>query len=234
MTLKARWFAPRQIILIDPDGQRPATKRVLRPARWLAGLLALFLAGLLAGAWLATGEDQRAEATIAHLKQQADRLKQALAGAEAELDVAHSEQASLHEELAKARARIAELDARLRMFDSILAARKQPGAHVLKPRARWDENGRIIVELILVKGGNYPRSMAGKLRFLAVDTDGEPIPLRLEDGSDALSWLVKTHTFLRTAIDWHESWRPERITLVLADRREREIERTTISIGGNP
>lgn len=229
---------PRQIIVIDPSGRLPARKFILRPGRWALALLALVALGMVAGAWLtAPGRDRRAQATIAHLQQESGRLKQALAEAEAELEVSRHERDALKQELRKAQTRIEDLDARVRMFDSILDARKQPGMHILQPRARWRGDG-IAVDLILVKGGNYPRMRSGMLRFYTTDPEGREMPLRVDDGSDAgadgLSWLVKNHTFLHARLPWRQSWRPERLAVALLDRHQREIARETITIGGEP
>ncbi len=224
-------LSPRHVILIDPASGKPARKFTFRPARWLAALLLLLAASAAAGAWLSTpGSERRAKATITHLTQETARLKKALAEAEAELDISRNEQDSLKRELGKANARIEKLEARVRMFDAILAARKQPGIHLLQPRARWQGENRIEIDMILVKGGNYPRAMAGKLRFLAEGPDGKAIALPLENGADALSWLVKNHTFLHAAIPWTQPWRPARLTAVLT-RHQREIAREIIDIG---
>ncbi len=234
MRQRSGLLSPRHAILIDPASGKPARKFAFRPARWLFALLLLLAASAAAGAWLsAPGTERRAKAAIAHLSQENASLKRKLAETEAELDISRNEQAALKKELGKANARIEKLEARVRMFDAILAARKQPGLHLLQPRARWRGEDRIEIDMILVKGGNYPRAMAGKLRFLAEGPDGKAIALPLENSADALSWMVKDHTFLRAAISWKQAWRPDRLTAVLT-RHQREIARETINIGDQP
>lgn len=229
--MRPDWLRIRQLILIDPSGEKPAYKRLVDPARWLAGLLVS--AGLLVGMgyWLGATRDDRASQMIAQLKKEMAELSDLLAEARAEAELARGAQTAMEQTLAKEKARADRLQRRVLLFESILSERSKPGVHLLAGQAHWAGEQAIQVELVLVKGGNYPRTATGSIHFQATDPEGNAVELLPEGATDPLRYRLQSHTFVQTTLIWRQDWRPRELSVVLTSPSGRELARENLSIG---
>ncbi len=228
-----RLLRPFQVTILDPHGGRKARTHRIRP---LTVLLLLLLPPLVAVALtlriiphspsMAAGYYR-----LQHVKRDLERK---LAEQQAELSLRKAQLQSLRKELAAAQAREESLHQRLQTYTSILEARKSTGVHILSARASWN-HGRIEYAITMVKGGNFPRRVKGKLRLTALDDRGHNRILHEPGKTAELPYEMETHTFLHGTCTWDQDWRPTRLLLQRLDRQGRTRDRMEIRIQGeNP
>ena len=209
------WLARRfQVIVLDEFSGRTARRFRVSPRAVLATALALILAGG-AGGWLAHRPSSAQSSASDHQEKQALRLaRNRLAESEAERRILQAQVTALKEELKHSRGEAEQLARRIRAYESILEARKTTGVRILRASARWIMPPAIAYDIVLVKGGNYPRRVAGSLRLIALDDDGRQMAIQASNDAPELPYRMETHTFLRGTIPWKEDWRPTRLRII--------------------
>jgi len=221
-----------------PSGRKlPDT---LRRLDWpLLQILALMLLAILASAWIS-----RATYTapnLSRLNQQITGLKQAIRQAaikanedEALLAIRDSQIETMKRELREQQSKIAAMRQRLALFEDVLAERKVTGIHFLRPEATWLQ-GAIHYRLVIVKGGNRPRWVNGKLQFELRDDHGHTLTLEpMKRKKSGYRIEMQEQTFIEGELPWHQTWRPNRITIRLVSRDRRSRGEITIPITDQP
>jgi len=201
----------------------------LRPLWLLLGWLApLLLALTMIGYWQMsfTREHARLVQRSDALQQQNEQLKERLARAEAQAMVAGEQARQLQAELAQQQRETEPLRERLSLLEEILLKRRGKGTHVLSASASW-QNSQLQIRIILVKSGNYPREVRGKITILAPDPQGTALPV-----GPAVDYRMKTHAILHPSFHWTHDWRPRQLFVSLQNEYGRELERITVWIGG--
>ncbi len=222
--------APRQLWLVDPEGARPTRKWVVRKGRWallaLAGVGVVFALGLWLGHRLS---DANALAyRLARSAREMRALERELARWQAKAELAGKKAQALERELARMQGEMSGLRDRLAMYARILEARKGKGVQIVGLAAeplggtwRW--------RAILVKGGNYPRWVAGRLEVDAGDGRGHWLAMTPEDG---LRYQMEGHTVLAGEWTPPAGFRPVALRAIARDRLGRIVAEARETIGG--
>ena len=221
---------PWQLWLVDPEGVRPTRKWAVRPGRIVAALIVLatfaFALGVFVGHRIS---DANALAyRLARAEHEAHTLKRELAAWQAKAEVKQRATEAMQREIARLEGEIADLQAKLTLYERILDARKGKGVEIVDLSAepvgaswRW--------RAILVKGGNYPRWVRGRLEIAARDADGVWQTITPEGG---LRFKMETHTVL--AGEWTPPADKEPVALraLARDPLGRVIAEARKTIGG--
>ena len=202
---------------------------------WLpAGIICLCLLVALV-TWQTTvshGKIERLERRNYQLLHDNEQLRSRLAKAEAERMLREEQLKQQQRLLSRQKQEIIPLRKRLSLLESILLKRRDKGTHILTASAGW-KGKRLQLNIVLVKGGNYPREVEGTIEVLAPKPEGAPVRLPLANDRERLKYRMKTHALLEQTLDWPYDWRPNQLFLILNDRHDREIERITVWLGGN-
>ncbi|HKJ83393.1 MAG TPA: hypothetical protein VJ961_05150 [Mariprofundaceae bacterium] len=225
---------PRQIMVVDPlSGQRVRRFQV----RWIT-LLAVMIA-LLSGAALLgyrlTVPHTTNDALLPQylqLQRAHKKVQNRLAETEAALELKNKQFDALEKTLDDQRGRLEQLKQRITMYDSILDARRAGKTRILQAKAAWQDKNVLTYDIVLVKGGNYPRYVHGKLRLYVSDGAGHKQLLHLGHKAPELPYKMETHTFLHGSIQWKEDWRPDHMQIIRIDRHGSEGDQTEIAIQG--
>jgi len=205
----------------------------MRPLWLPLGILTLCLLVALITLQTTARHDQveRLERQHYQLQRENEQLKTRLAQAEAQL-MLRNEQIKQQQQLLNQQEQNTEpLRKRLSLLESILLKRRDKGTHILTASASW-QGKHLQLNIVLVKGGNYPREVEGSVEVLAPQADGTPVTLHLVREHDHLKYRMKTHALLQPTIDWAYDWRPNQLFLILKNSRNHEIERITVWVGG--
>lgn len=223
---------PKQVLILDGRGGKPARNLQIRPAT-LAGIIALVMAGIfLAGVYAAPADGVRSIVPQhVQLQRQYDAVRDSLAESEAVITMKDQQIDALEEQIGESSNEIETLQQRLRMLESILEARKGNGVQLLQGNATL-AGGQLAYHLILVKGGNYPRTVSGTFSLVVQPPDGESRTLKLDNDSDRLPYRMESHNFFDGSLLWDESWQPDQLEVVLFDYKGKEISRSKITIEG--
>ncbi len=151
---------------------------------------------------------------------------------QADLALRDEQISGLKSELKAIQQQIEPMKRRIHAYESILEARKSSGVHILRARANWEDRHRIAYDIVLVKGGNYPRSVIGSLRITARDSGGRAMEMHLGKNAPELPYRMETHTFLRGDFPWNRNWRPDHLLIDRLNQRGQEREQTEIEIQG--
>ena len=227
---------PRQLILLDSHGGKPAKSLTIR----IFVVFLVFL-GIIAAAYVAglstsssTGSFRSLVPQHMQLQRQHDQLVSELAEAKALIEMKERQLESTRQELTAQQEGNSELSQRLRMFESILEARKSSGLQMLNSDAAWDGKSSIRYNLTLVKGGNYPRHISGYITLTAQSPESEATEIMLTKEESRLPFRVETHTFLRGLADWEHDWYPDKVVVTVFDNRGKELLQTEILVEGTP
>lgn len=229
------WFRPRQVVLTDASSGSAARHVVIRPLRYLLLGLVLVAAGFAAGLYFSPEPDTRSWTyKLSQLEQEKSELNTRVAEQEASLNLRNDEIDSLKEQLESLRETIAANKKQLKMFDNILNKRKIQGVNIVNPSAGWLEGNRIGFQTVLVKGGNYPRHRSGHVYLAITNVAGEEIKLTPTDKPDGLPYTMEDHTLLQGSVDWTGDWKPDHVTIVVTNHRNREVARQDVPIKDVP
>ena len=182
--------------------------------------IALFVAGILFSP-AQNGSNQQGQ--ITHLQHEQSRLKDAIAEKEALLALRDQQIESLQAEISAERQQQTAMQEKLDMFNSILDARKGQGVKLLQVTARRLSDQSIAYSFVLAKGGNYPRTASGKIRFSTLNPTNDVVEIPISEDADALPYSTQSHTFVQGTLPWTESWQAKKLRITLLDRRGREI-----------
>ncbi|RMG92039.1 MAG: hypothetical protein D6703_02855 [Zetaproteobacteria bacterium] len=172
-------------------------------------------------------EQERLERENARLSWKVDQLKKRVADAESKLTLQTEQLRQQKKEIATREQEMQPLKKRLSMLESILAKRREKGIHLLAGSSQWVDDG-LELNLVLVKGGNYPREIDGHIEVLALRPDDMVEALRFKDNRKAITFRIRTHALVHEVIPWQKSWRPKQLVIVLRDHHERELARMSI------
>jgi len=221
------WTRPRQVMVIDGKGSKAARNFRLRPATIMVVAVLGLLAAFLAGVFFGPGNSLMPMPQYTRLQNDYQLLKNKLAEANAMLSLKDEQIDGMQAEISKQREINEGLSERVHMFETILEARKTSGVHVLHAHAYWQGKNVLVYSMTLVKGGNYPRRVAGTVRLTAFGPDGEEVE------QTELPYRMETHTFLQGTVNWAETWRPNRLLATIYDTRGREKAQAAITITGD-
>jgi hypothetical protein len=224
---------PRQLMMVDGRSGRPARNMMIRPLTMILIPIALLAGSFVAGMqYTPKQKDRNLIPQNLQLQREFDSAREKIAEAEAMNDLKTEQIKSLQVTIDKQQSRIENLNGRMDMFESILQARKTSGVQMLKANVRKVGNSQVEYNLVLVKGGNYPRRVSGHIKLLAIDAQQGETALLLNKDSDKLNYRMETHTFLHGTARWEGEVKPVKFVAVLFDRHGREISRTQCDIQG--
>ena len=201
------------------------------PAAAYARLALIFLLGVGLGFMLSRiGLDPQAHPTAPPKALQAriDMLKHALADAEARLQLQQETNRAQQQALHALQRELQGTQQRLDMLEDILRTRRKPGVHILHAQAQWQQDA-LQLHLVIVKGGNYPRTIEGDIAIFATH-DESSIAIPFDTGRQTLPYRLKNHMILDERIPWTMPWRPDHITVVLRDQRGKERARVPLNL----
>jgi len=164
------------------------------------------------------------------LQQSSHDVNVKLAETEGELSLRNAQINALKTELKKAEQQTDTLTQRVRSFESILEAQKSGGIRILRAKAYWDGPAHLTYDIVVVKSGNFPRRVSGRLRLIARSHDGKEATLYLGKKIPELSYHMKTHTFLHGSYAWDQDWRPENLLIIHLSRKGKVRDQTEITI----
>jgi len=232
--VKARlrhWFRHRQVVVTDASSGSAARHVIIRPLRMLLAALLLASAGFAAGLYFSPEPDTSAWTyRLSQLEQEKSELLSKSAEQDALLTLRNDEIDSLKQELESLRQSLASAKKRLTMFDSILNARKEQGINIVNASTRWLDGNRIAFQMLLVKGGNYPRRVSGHMLLAATNPAGEEVRLMTEEDPEGLPYEMENHTVLKGSVDWTQEWKPDQVTIIVLNHRNKEVARKDITI----
>jgi len=208
-------FKRYQLIVLAPrEGGRVRNMHVN-----LAGLMALALVislGSAAMVWFYAPPRTGARfpsARYYQLQQQQQVLRGRLATLNGQFTLARAQVDGLKNELLSSQQHGEALKQKLDIYVSILRARKSGGVHILRATAYMQDDTSLHYKLVLVKGGNYPRSVSGSIRITALDNKGQKLLLKLGKDTNGLPYRMDTHIFLDGEIAWHQDWQPSKLRI---------------------
>ena len=225
------WSRPRQVVITDATSGKAARHVVIRPLRLLFVALLLIAAGFAAGLYFSPEPDTGAWAyRLSQLEQEKNDLLTQSAEKDAQLALHSDEIDSLKQELDSLRQTVATTKNKLALLDNILNKRKEQGISIVNAKTRWLDGNRIGFKLVLVKGGNYPRQVSGFVVLAVTNLAGEVIQLTSPDQPDGLPYEMDDHTVVQGAVDWKQDWKPEQLTIIVMNNRNREVTRKDVAI----
>lgn len=233
--LRKMLFDHRQIMLLDSYGGKQTRNLKVRPIYIILIFLGTFLIAFLLGFRLTPSSHvQSLVPQHIQLQRQYDQLRSELAEISALNDLKEQQLESMKQELLTQQSSYNELTHRLRMFENILEARKANGLQLLHADATWKDGESFQYNLTLVKGGNYPRYISGKIQMTAQSPAAETIEIELNNQQTELPFRIETHTFLHGIAKWEQEWRPNKILVTIINHRGKQLLQTEISLEGAP
>ncbi|MDQ6971630.1 MAG: hypothetical protein Q9M30_03190 [Mariprofundaceae bacterium] len=235
----SRLLKPYQLMVLEPEGGN--TVRNMRVN--LAVLLALTLILCLGSAFLAwhyaPPRSEMPSARFYQLQQQNHDLRDRLATLKGEISLSTEQVAGLKNELLAAQQTNEELNQAKTIYQSILEARKTSGVRILRASARIEANGnpaegkQLRYSIVLVKGGNYPRSVTGSLLISAIGADGQTKALNLGKDHKGLPYHMETHVFLEGSVVWKEEWSPAKLHIIRLNYQGAKRDQMDVSLAGS-
>ena len=228
--MKSFWFKPRQIIVMDAQGGRPARNFYVRTFTLVTFLLLLAFVPFGLGAYYAPFHSiQEIIPENLKLKRKNAEMKRELADANT-LNALKDEQInSLKDQLSIQERNTLDLSKQLHMFNSILDERKGKGIQVLKNQASWIADKAIEWQALFVKGGSYPRYLKGSYEVFAQTEDGHRMALT----DSKVKYNFESHAFFKQKFEWDEDWKVKQLELIVYNSRNKEVLKQTIQMQGN-
>ncbi len=224
------WLKPRQIVMMDAESARPARNLKVRFITLMCVFLMLIGAPFLLGSWYAPFHStQEIIPENMKLKRQNIEMNRKVADSITVNNLKDEQLNSLKEQLSLQENEIVNVNKQLLMYKSILDERKGTGIHVLESTAVWDAEKTVEWKSLFVKGGSYPRFLLGHYAIFALDDEGRRVTL----GESKMKYRIESHIFLQRKFDWHETWLPKRLELIVYDSRSKEVLRKIVPIQGN-
>ncbi|MCF6207764.1 MAG: hypothetical protein L3J61_00030 [Ghiorsea sp.] len=223
------WFKPRQVVLMDAHGGRPARNFYVRSISVFLFLLLLTSIPFALGAWYAPFHSiQDIIPENIQLKRQNQELQRSLADAYTLNTLKDEQLESLQEQIGVQEREVLALSKELLMFNSILEGRKGKGVQIVTHKAHWSPNHFIAWQVLVVKGGSYPRYLAGSYKVFAIDDAGN----RLALGDKSMRYRFESHAVLTQKFEWNDSWKPTKLELIIYNSRKKEVLKQVIQIQG--
>ena len=237
--LAKRLFRSYQLMLLEPEGGKKVRHMHINLASFLAILLLLTLGPALLLWYIAPKQGADLSARYYQLQQENHELRGKLATGEGELAVARGQIDGLKNELLTSQQQNEDLRQSKAIFESILEARKSNGVHILRAEARMQDGGRekgeskLDYTIVLVKGGNYPRSVSGSVRIVAYGAQNQKQTLQLNAKSTNLHYSMDTHVFLEGSVIWKQDWKPVKLEVTRMNSRGAERDQMEVDLEGN-
>ncbi len=229
-------FKRYQLIVLEPrEGRRVRNVRInLAAVMALALLISL---GSAAMAWFYVPPRAVAglpSARYDQLQQQQRTLRGRLATMNGEFTLARAQVDGLKNELLSSQRHSEALKQRLNIYVSILRARKSGGVHILRATAYMQDHTTLHYSLVLVKGGNYPRSVSGSIHITALDNKGQKLLLRLGKNTNGLPYRMDTHIFLDGKIAWRQDWQPSALRITRLNVKGEKRAQVEVELNPDP
>ena len=229
---RALW-RPRQLMIIDHHAGRPTRHLMLRPAILILTALLLAGGGFAGGLYFQSPKDPDLVPQYLQLQRENARLQTKLASRKASIAIKDAQIAQYDKDSKIMQAKIKDQGDQLKTFDSIFKAMKMDGIHLVHSQAMWPNAQTLSYHFIVVKGGNYPRSVTGYFKCYVTDpASGKYIALPWHNGHKKLPYRVINDTFVDGQMDWKQTWKPDALLLVRYDLANREKGRYTIAVQG--
>jgi hypothetical protein len=232
----ARLFKPYQYMLLEPEGGRTVRHSRINLAAVLAIVLCIGLGSGAIAWYFAPRQNDGLSARYYQLRRESQDLRNQLATREGELAVARGQIDALKDELAASQQQSEKLKQAQMVYESILQARKSAGVHLLRASAHMEDGEtargvhRLFYSIVLVKGGNYPRTVSGSLRITALGKDGEKQLLQLGKKAAELPYVMDTQTFLEGSVIWQQDWPPVTLHISRLDDKGEERDQMDIAL----
>lgn len=225
-------------MLLEPEGGHTVRHMHVNLASILSIPLALCLASAALAWFYAPHQTEDLSARYYQLQQQNQDQRDRLAAGEGELAVAREQIAGLKDELLTGQQQIEDLRQAKTVYESILEARKSAGVRILRASASLGEadtvgSRQLSYSILLVKGGNYPRSVSGRVHLEAFGSDGQKADLILDGKNSDLSYSMDTHIFLEGSVIWQQDWLPVRLQIIRMNYQGAERDQMEIDIQGS-
>jgi len=223
-------FKRYQLILLEPHGGK-----TVRNIRFhLAGALSIVIVISLCSAALAWFYAPQRNAGVSaryyQLQQQNHALHNQIATFEGELAVASEQIDGLKNELLTSQQENEELRQSKTIYESILEARKASGVRILRASANMEEGKRLNYNIVLVKGGNYPRSVSGSVQIMALGSEGQQKELQAGPKGADIPYRMDTHAFLEGNVIWDQEWLPVKLQITRMNYQGAERDNLEIDI----
>jgi len=223
------WLKPRQVIVMDARGGRPARNFYIRLVTIVICLLLLVATPFVLGSWYAPFHSiQKIIPENLKLKRQNLNMARKLADAETLNDLKDEQLLSLQEQMSEQESRILVVTKELHMFKSILDKRKGTGVHLLNHQADWVAGSSVAWQALLVKGGSFPRFLTGSYKLFATDEEGHRVGLKHKK----MTYRFESHVLLKQQFVWKEAWMPMQLELIVYNSRKKEVLKKIIHIEG--
>jgi len=233
-------FKGYQMMLLEPEGGHTVRNMRINLASILSIVLLLCI-GSAALVWFyAPRQSQDLSARYYQLQQLNHDQRDRLATGEGELAVAKQQINGLKDEIQASQQQIEELRQARTVYESILEARKSAGVRILRASASLGEINQtsglrqMDYSIILVKGGNYPRSVSGSVHIDAIGVKGQRTGLILDAKTNDLHYRMDTHAFLEGNVIWKQDWLPVKLQITRMNAKGAERDQMEIDVDGGP
>ncbi|MDQ6966553.1 MAG: hypothetical protein Q9M23_06495 [Mariprofundaceae bacterium] len=231
-------FKGYQMMLLEPEGGHTVRNIRVNLASILSIVLILCM-GSAALVWFyAPHQSQDLSGRYYQLQQQNIDQRDRLATGEGELAIAKEQINGLKDELQTSQQQIEELRQARTVYESILEARKSAGVRILRASASLGAINQtsglrqMNYSIILVKGGNYPRSVSGSVHIKAMGVEGQQTALILDKKTKDLTYRMDTHAFLEGNVIWKQDWLPVKLQITRRNAKGAERDQMEIDVDG--
>lgn len=234
--LLTRLFKTYQFILLEPEGGRTVRHRRINLAAVLGIVLVIGLGSGAIGWHFAPRQNEALSSRYYQLQRENHDLRNQLATREGELAISNGQIDALKNELLADQQQTEELKQTKTIYESILQTRKLAGVHLLRASAHMENDEpakgvqRLVYSIVLVKGGNYPRTVKGSLRITALGKDGQKQLLQLGRRAAELPYVMNTQTFLEGSVIWQQDWRPVTLHITRLNTKGEERDHMDIEL----
>ncbi|MDQ6973917.1 MAG: hypothetical protein Q9M10_03455 [Mariprofundaceae bacterium] len=198
------WFKPKQVMVVEAGNGRPAKNIHIRPIT----ILIIPTISLLIGMMFkfndhdtpSTQKNNGIEVSLHKLQNQFFSVRTELLASQATTALKEAQIDALKDMLQQQQEDISRLQQRIQVFNSILQARKGQHVQIIQASLQSLSPHRLFFHVTLVKGGNYPRHIQGRLQFIYHDAHGSSYPLYFKNGKEKLPYQMETHTFVQGEI----------------------------------
>jgi len=223
-------FRPYQLMLLEPRGGQTVRNMRMNRAAGLSILLVLAFGSAWLAWYFAPPHTEAISARSYQLKQQNHTLRDQIATYEGELALANEQIDGLKNELLASQQRNEEIQQSRNIYESILEARKSSGVRILRASASLEEGNNIKYNIVLVKGGNYPRSVSGSVRLTAYGSDGQQWVLKADAKGKNIAYRMDTHAFLEGNVIWTQEWQPIKLQITRMNYQGAERDHVDIDL----
>ncbi len=217
-------------MLLEPQGGHTVRNMRVNIAGIITIILVIALSSAALAWYYAPPRTETLSTRFYQLQQQNQGLQDQAASLQGEFALAKEQIDGLKKELLSGQQKNETLRQRLNIYESILEARKSGGVRILRATARIKEGNILNYNLVLVKGGNYPRSVRGSVRIHAIGGKGQKALLKLGKKTAELPYKMDTHVFLEGNTPWQHTWQPEKLQITRLNYQGAERDQMGITL----